>query len=229
MAYHREDAEYILDTDASDIAIGAVLSQIQDGREKVISYGSRALNKAEKNYCITDKELLALRHFVEYYRQYLMGQKFLVRTDHQALVWLFKLKEPKARIARWLEILSVYNFKVQHRPGQKHGNCDSLSRFVNPRDCTCPDVDNSENLKCGPCNKCKKRIVDMKYTSEPHSEVDTSQDMQIKDLREEPENTVKTVKTSRTAESRESRDRRMKSTVSVVKKSRRYSRVLLYL
>ena len=196
MAYPRDDAEYILDTDASDIAIGAVLSQIQDGREKVISYGSRALNKAEKNYCITDKELLALRHFVEYYRQYLMGQKFLVRTDHQALVWLFKLKEPKARIARWLEILSVYNFEVQHRPGQKHGNCDSLSRCVNPRDCTCPDVDNSENLKCGPCNKCKKRMFDMKYSSEPHSvEVDTSQDMQIKDIQVEPGNPVRAVKT----------------------------------
>ena len=151
-----------------------------------------------------------------------MGQKFLVRTDHQALVWLFKLKEPKARIARWLEILSVYNFEVQHRPGQKHGNCNSLSRCVNPRDCTCPDVDNSENLKCGPCNKCKKRMFDMKYSSDPYSdEVDTSQDMQIKDLQAEPENILRAVKTSRTAESRGSRDGRMKSTVSVVKKSRR--------
>lgn len=71
-----------LDTDASDVAIGGVLSQIQNGLEKVITYVSRSLNKSEKNYCITDKELLALRFFVEYFRQYLLGRQFTVRTDH---------------------------------------------------------------------------------------------------------------------------------------------------
>jgi hypothetical protein len=128
MAYPEDEGEYILDTDACDVSIGCVLSQIQDGREKVISYASRALNKAEKNYCVTDKELLALRNFIEYFRQYLLGRKFLVRTDHQALVWLFSLKEPKGRIARWLEILSAYDFTIEYRPGVKHGNADSISR-----------------------------------------------------------------------------------------------------
>jgi hypothetical protein len=112
MAFPNETGEFILDTDACDVGIGAVLSQVQDGKERVIAYGSRALNRAEKNYCVTDKELLAIRHFVEYYRQYLLGNKFLVRTDHQALVWLFRLKEPKGRVARWLEILSSYSFSV---------------------------------------------------------------------------------------------------------------------
>ena len=78
----------------------------------MISYGSRTLNKAEKNYCITDKELLAIRHFTEYYRQYLLGRHFLVLSDHQALTYLFKLKEPKGQIARWIEILSAYDFIV---------------------------------------------------------------------------------------------------------------------
>ena len=105
MTYPRDAGQYILDTDASDGQIAGILSQIQDGRERVISYGSRTLGKAEKNYCITDKELLAIRHFVEYYRQYLLGRTFVVRSDHQALVWLFKLKEPKGRIARWIELL----------------------------------------------------------------------------------------------------------------------------
>jgi hypothetical protein len=92
MAYPRDEGGYILDTDACDVSIGAVLRQIQDGQEKVIAYGSRTLNKAESNYCVTDKELLALRHFVEYYRQYLLGRKFLVRTDHQYLHRTFHVK-----------------------------------------------------------------------------------------------------------------------------------------
>lgn len=140
MAYPRDDEEFILDTDASGEAIGAVLSQFQDGRERVISYGSRTLTKSERNYCITDKDLLAVRHFVEYYKQYLLGKKFLVRTDHQALVWLFKLKEPKDRTARWLEILSAYNFQIQRRPVQKHSNADALSRCSNPSKCQCEDL-----------------------------------------------------------------------------------------
>jgi hypothetical protein len=73
---------------------------VQDGRLRVIAYGSRTLNKTEKNYCITDKELLAVRYFIQYYRQYLLGRTFTVRTDHQALIWLFSLKEPKGRKAK---------------------------------------------------------------------------------------------------------------------------------
>lgn len=88
-----KQGHFLLDTDACDVGIGAVLSQIQDGREKVLAYGSRTLNRAERNYCVTDKELLAVRCFVEYFKQYLLGQRFVLRTDHQALVWLYKLKE----------------------------------------------------------------------------------------------------------------------------------------
>ena len=161
MAYPLDDGEYILDTDASDVGIGAVLSQIQDGQEKTIAYGSRTLNKAERNYCVTDKELLALRYFVEYYRQYLLGRKFIIRTDHQALVWLFSLKEPKGRIARWIEILSSYDFTILHRPGKKHGNADGMSRCPLPNECLCAEVDTLECLKCGPCKKCVKRSKDM--------------------------------------------------------------------
>lgn len=165
MSYPRDEGEYILDTDACNVRIGAVLSQVQEGQEKVISYGSRTLNRAETNYCVTDKELSALRYFVEYYRQYLLGRKFLVRTDHWALVWLFGLKEPKGRIARWLEICSAFDFSIQHRPGKKHGNADSMSRCPSPGECLCSEVDSMEYLKCGPCKKCIKRAVDMESTN----------------------------------------------------------------
>ena len=161
MAYPLQEGPFILDTDASDFAIGSVLSQVQNDKEMVISYVSRSLNKAEQNYCVTDRELLAVRYFVEYFRQYLLGRQFTVRTDHQALVWLFSLKEPKQRISRWIEILSAYNFSIEYRPGNKHGNADAMSRCPNPRDCTCNEPDNLESLRCGPCNKCKKRAQTM--------------------------------------------------------------------
>ena len=161
MAYPRDTGDFILDTDACDTAIGAVLSQIQDGHLRVIAYGSRTLNQAEGNYCITDKELLAVRYFIEYYRQYLLGRTFTVRTDHQALIWLFSLKEPKGRIARWVEILSAFDFTVEYRPGNKHGNADAMSRCLNPRECDCPQTDNLEYLKCGPCAKCMQRAENM--------------------------------------------------------------------
>ena len=93
----NEGGEFILDVDASDLGIGSVLHQIQQGKEKVIAYASRALNRAETNYCITEKELLAVRYFIEYFCQYLLGRKFFVRSDHQSLVWLFRLKEPRGK------------------------------------------------------------------------------------------------------------------------------------
>ena len=161
MAYPRNEGLYILDTDASDTQIAAVLSQMQDGKECVISYGSRTLNKVERNYCITDKELLGVRHFTEYYRQYLLGRKFLVRSDHQALTFLFKLKELKSSIARWIEILSAFDFSIEFRRGRSHRYADALSRCPDPWDCKCEDIDNLESLKCRPCKKCVKRQNDM--------------------------------------------------------------------
>lgn len=158
MAYPKAGASFILDTDACDVGIGAVLSQVSDGQEKVIAYASRTLNRAERNYCVTDKELLAVKHFIEYFRQYLLGTEFTVRTDHQALKWLFSLKEPKGRIARWIEILSAYHFRVEYRQGRKHANADALSRCPNPRACAC---DNQEPLQCGPCKKCLRRSETM--------------------------------------------------------------------
>ena len=79
--------EFILDTDASDFAIGAVLSQVFDGKERVIAYASKTLTKAERRYCVTRKELYALMHFVKYFRHYLYGKKFTIRTDHGSLRW----------------------------------------------------------------------------------------------------------------------------------------------
>ena len=91
----------------------------------------------------------------------MLGHKFTIRTDHQAVVRLFKLREPKGRIARWIEILSQFNFTVEYRPGAKHQNADAMSRICYPRDCTCSNGDMQEILICGPCPKCRKRTQEM--------------------------------------------------------------------
>ena len=122
--------EFLLDTDASDQGIGAVLSQIQsDGQERVVAYASRLLSKSERRYCVTRKELLAVVVFLHHFRQYLLGQKFILRTDHSSLVWLRSFKEPEGQLARWLERLEEFQFEVVHRKGRAHGNADALSRI----------------------------------------------------------------------------------------------------
>ncbi len=73
LSYPRMDGDFILDTDASNESIGAVLAQIQDGQEKVICYASRAMTKAEKNYSVTRKELLAVVTFVAQFEALLTG------------------------------------------------------------------------------------------------------------------------------------------------------------
>eukprot|EP00731_Ephydatia_muelleri_P025190 Em0017g273a len=97
---------FILDMDASDTGIGAVLSQISDeGSERVIAYASRSLSRPEQRYCVTHKELLAVVSFVQQFRQYLLGREFTFRTDHGSLVWIQNFKEPEGQLARWLEKL----------------------------------------------------------------------------------------------------------------------------
>ena len=120
---------FILDTDASDMGIGAVLSQCQkDGLEHVIAYGSRTLSRPEQRYCVTRRELLAVVSFVQHFRPYLLGREFLLRTDHGSLTWLTNFKEPEGQLARWLECLQEFSFQTVHRSGKRHTNADALSR-----------------------------------------------------------------------------------------------------
>src|SRR6267154_19341 len=104
----KYEGGYCLDTDASNEAIGAVLSQRQNGQERVIAYASRLLTKPERNYCVTRKELLAVVHYCKQFRTYLLGRHFLIRTDHSALRWLRNMPDPIGQQARWLELLEEY-------------------------------------------------------------------------------------------------------------------------
>jgi len=120
---------FVLDCDASNFAVGCVLSQIQDGVERVIAYFSHTLNRAQRNYCVTRRELLAIVLALRRFHHYLVGRPFLVRSDHAALQWLRSLRDTAdGQLARWLEALAAYDFTIQHRRGQDHGNADALSR-----------------------------------------------------------------------------------------------------
>ena len=75
LVYPNFSKPFILDLDASDTSIGAIISQVHDEKERVICYGSRSLSKSERKYCVTRKEILSLIYFVKYYRHYLLGKK----------------------------------------------------------------------------------------------------------------------------------------------------------
>jgi len=104
-----DEGTYYLDTDASDIGLGAVLSQNQDGDEVVLAYASRILSKAEQNYDVTRRELLAVVFGLKVYKQYLLGREFVIRTDHSALQSLRKTPEPIGQQARWQSFIEHLN------------------------------------------------------------------------------------------------------------------------
>ena len=120
---------FILYTDASQFAMGAVLAQVQDGKERAICYASKSLPKSQTKYSATRRELLALVTFTRHFRHYLLGQKFTIVTDHSALQWLHSFKDPDGITARWLEKLALFDYEVCHRPGKSIGHADGLSRI----------------------------------------------------------------------------------------------------
>ncbi|GBM11574.1 Retrovirus-related Pol polyprotein from transposon 297 [Araneus ventricosus] len=128
LTYPRIDKDFILDTDASNEGIGAVLSQNIGNEERVIAYFSKSLGKPERNYCVTRKELLAIVKSIDHFHHYLHGRKFLLRTDYASLRWLLNFKEPEGQIARWIQRLQEYDFEIQHRKGTTHGSAIALSR-----------------------------------------------------------------------------------------------------
>ena len=149
LAYPQFDKPFILQTDASDQGLGAVLVQKDsNGFERVISYASRSLIDREKGYSATEKEALAVVYATDYFRPYLLGKKFTVVTDHSALRWLHSV-EPKGRLARWVMCLQEYDFDILHRPGSENGNADSLSRLTSPQGNSSLDHPlNLEGLSC---------------------------------------------------------------------------------
>ena len=165
MAYPNDDGLYILDTDASNTGIGATLSQVQwcektnQDEERPIAYASRSMTKTQRKYCTTRRELLAVVTFTQQFRHYLLGRKFRIRTDHSALRWIISFREPVDQMARWIELLSQYDYELSHRAGKKHNNADALSRQnCDPEECQCYDRDTIlSDLPCGGCKDCTRK------------------------------------------------------------------------
>jgi len=118
----------ILDTDASDVAVGAVLSQKVDGVERPIAFFSRVMNSTQRNYCTTRSELQAVICALQHFRHYLLGNQVVLRTDHHSLKWLRTFKRPEGILARCVETLAEFDFTIEHRPGRLHSNVDGVSR-----------------------------------------------------------------------------------------------------
>ena len=112
----------MIDTDASETALGAVLSQIIDGEERPIAFESRVLSKTEVNYATTKREALGIVQAMQWFRPYIYGSQCIVRTDHASRMTF-----------RMIQKMQEYNYRIVHRPGEKHCNADGLSRRPNEK------------------------------------------------------------------------------------------------
>ncbi|XP_074305170.1 uncharacterized protein LOC141640182 [Silene latifolia] len=123
------DRPFEIMTDASDFAIGAVLGQKDDKASYVIQYASSLLNDAQRNYTVTEKEFLAVVYAIEKFRAYLLGAKVIIYTDHKSIRQLVDKKDTKARLMRWVLLLSEFDIEIKDKQGSANVVADHLSRL----------------------------------------------------------------------------------------------------
>ncbi|KAK5925315.1 hypothetical protein CgunFtcFv8_017849 [Champsocephalus gunnari] len=133
------DEHFILQTDASDRGLGAVLLQGSSDNRHPVAYISRKLFPREVRYSTMEKEALAIKWALDSLRYYLLGREFTLETDHKALQWMGRMKDTNGRITRWYLALQPFRFNIQHIPGKDNVTADYLSRCF------------SESLEGGEC------------------------------------------------------------------------------
>ena len=112
---------FVIDTDASETALDAVLSQIIDGEERPIAFESRVLSKMEVNYATTKREALGIVQAIQQFRPFIYGSQCIVRTDHASLQWLLR-RNSEGMTFRMIQKMQEYKYRIVHRPGEKHCN-----------------------------------------------------------------------------------------------------------
>jgi len=119
LTYPNFDLPFILTTDASAVALAAILSQVQNGLKRPNAYVSRQLTKAEQAYSASEAELLSLVWASKFFRCYFDGKIFTVRTDYAALTYLGTFSDSNAKLMRWHLKKLELDFTVEHRAGTK--------------------------------------------------------------------------------------------------------------
>lgn len=121
---------FIISTDASDLALGAVLSQNYGGKDMPIHYASRTMTKGESRKSTIEKELAAIHWAILYFKPYVYGRHFKIKTDHRPLVYLFSLKNPTSKLNRMRLEIEEFDFEVVYVPGKQNSVADALSRVT---------------------------------------------------------------------------------------------------
>ena len=139
LAQPDSEGEFVLDTDASAVAISGILHQWQgapgERRLRPIIYGSKKLTTTQAKYGAPKLEMFAAYYFILKNHSYLCPRKFTLRVDNQALSWLKTYSTDQALIGRWIMTLDKYHFRVEHRPRTQHRNADGLSKRTNDYRC----------------------------------------------------------------------------------------------
>ena len=139
LAQPDSEGEFVLDTDASAVAISGILHQWQgppgERRLRPIVYGSKKLITTQAKYGAPKLEMFAAYYFIVKNHSYLCPRKFTLRVDNQALSWLKTYSTDQALIGRWIMTLEKYHFRVEHRPRTQHRNADGLSKRTNEYRC----------------------------------------------------------------------------------------------
>ncbi|RXN19685.1 zinc finger and SCAN domain-containing 9 [Labeo rohita] len=111
---------FLVQVDASDVGLGAVLAQGELGSEQPVLFLSRKLFERERRYSTVEKEGLAIKWAVDSLRYYLLGREFTLQTDHRALKWMHSMQNNNSRILRWCLALQPYKFTIEHCPGESN-------------------------------------------------------------------------------------------------------------
>ena len=141
LAFPQPGEEFVLEVDASGVAVGGVLSQYQDDEIlHPVAYFSTALKPEQRNWSPYSQEAFAMVCAVEHWHVFLTGTKFVLNSDHSPLVALRKKEKIRGKVARWIALLESFDFEVKHIPGKENLKADALSRNPAANECQPKDI-----------------------------------------------------------------------------------------